>query len=55
MPPMAGGGERFGGRGRAEGRRLLFFVDRLRNRGQFGVLRCPYPKKRVRVLASQGW
>ena len=49
---MAGGGERFGRRGRGEGRRLPFYVDRQKNREQFYVLRCPYPMKRVRVLAS---
>lgn len=51
MPPMAGGEERFGRRGRGEGLRLPFYVDRLKNRGQFCVLRCPCPIKCVRVRA----
>jgi hypothetical protein len=52
---MGGGGERFGRRGRGEVLRLPFCVDRLRNRGRFCVLHYPYPTKRVRVQASQGW
>jgi len=49
---MGVGGERFGRRGRAEGLRLPFYVGHLTSRGQFCVLRCPCPMKRVRVLAS---